>query len=103
MYSTRVWIAVALAAVGLFINSQSARAESAKDLVGKAIEAHGGADTIKRYPAGRATSKGKINILGMEIAFDAETIYQLPDQGKNTLKIDVVGQKITVLQIFNGG
>jgi hypothetical protein len=95
------WVVLSVCAV--LIAGGAATAETAKDILDKAIAAHGGADAIKKYPAGKATSKGKINIMGLEVPLEGETLYQLPDLGKNILKLDVGGQKINVVQVFNGG
>ena len=93
---------VAWAGVLLFAGT-SVRAESAREVLDKAIVAHGGSDAIKKFAAGKITSKGKINIMGLEVALEGETVYQLPDLGKNTLKLDVGGMKISVVQVFNAG
>lgn len=80
----------------------AASGQSAREILDKAIAAHGGAETIKKYPAARATSKGTISIMGLEVSFEGETVYQLPDMGKNVLKLDVGGNKVSVVQILNG-
>jgi hypothetical protein len=101
MRKSFVW--VALAAVSVLAAGAVARAQSAKDILDKAITAHGGAETLKKYPAGKTTSKGKINIMGLEVATEGETVFQMPDLGKNKLSLDVGGQKVSVIQVFNAG
>ena len=101
MSTPNFWIA--LSAIALLTASEPGRAAAPKEILEKAIEAHGGADLLKKYPAAQATAKGKMNILGMEVVMEEETLYQLPDKEKNTLKLEVGGQKITVVQIYNAG
>src|SRR5262245_45784769 len=98
----RKWT-IALCAVSVLILGNVARAQTAKEIVEKAITAHGGADALKKYPAGKANSKGKISIMGLEVAMEGETTFQLPDLLKNNLKLDIGGMKIDVLQIYNAG
>jgi hypothetical protein len=94
----------ALLAICAFIGAGNrADAETAKEVIQKAIDAHGGADNLKKYPAAKVMSKGKLNILGMELAFESDSTFQLPDLLKNVLKLDVMGMKIEVVQIYNAG
>lgn len=101
MRKSFVW--VALSAAAILVAAATAQAESAKEILDKAIAAHGGADVLKKYPAGKATTTGKINIMGLEVAMEGETIYQLPDLGRNKLTLDIGGNKVKVVQVFNGG
>ena len=87
----------------LFGWNPSARAESDKEVIEKAIEAHGGAALFKKYPAGQATSKGKMTLLGMEVTMTSEGTYLLPDMYKNVLTLEVANQNVTVTQIYNAG
>lgn len=87
----------------LFVACGRSEAETANEIVQKAIEAHGGADNLNKYKAAKETSKGKITIMGLEMSFDSESVHMLPDRLKNVIKLDVSGQKISIVQIFNGG
>src|SRR5262245_31033784 len=80
----------------------SSRAETAKEVIQKAVDAMGGAETNKKYPAARATNKGKISVMGLEIELEGEAAYMLPDKAKTTMKMEVLGQKVNVVQIVNG-
>jgi hypothetical protein len=93
-------IVTALAAV---LPSQRASAETAKEIVQKAIEAHGGADNLKKYPGVQMKSKGKMSVLNMDVDIESEETILLPDQFKNVMKMTVFGQKAEVVQIFNAG
>jgi hypothetical protein len=78
-------------------------AETAKEIVQKAIDAHGGLDNLKKYPAAKITSKGKMTMMGAEINVEAEETFQMPDQFKSVMKMDFAGQKIAIEQIINSG
>ena len=87
----------------LFGWNPSARAETAKEVIEKAIEAHGGAALFKKYPAVKGTSKGTMNLQGLELAMTSETTYFLPDKYKSLLTLEVGNQKVNVSQIYNAG
>jgi hypothetical protein len=84
-------------------SSNSFAADSAKEIVEKAIEAHGGAANLKKYSAAKSSSKGTLYILGQEIPIVIESTYQQPDKLKNVLKLDFMGQKTNLVQIYNAG
>lgn len=99
----RFMYGVLCATAVILIQGRPAQAETAKEIVQKAIDAHGGLDALKKYPGGKMSFKGKMSIMGLEVTLDGETLYLLPDQFKNTMKMDVLGQKVAVEQIVNGG
>jgi hypothetical protein len=101
MRSSIAWSMLAIAAI--LTSSRHVEAETAKEIVQKAIDAHGGLDNMKKYPAAKITAKGKMTIMGAEIAVDGEETFQMPDQFKSVMKIDFGGQKIAIEQIINGG
>src|SRR4051794_37709522 len=68
-----------------------ARAETAKEVIQKAIDAMGGADTIKKYPGAKSSTKGKLSVMGLEVELEGETTYLLPDKAKTVMKIEVLG------------
>ncbi|MCE9530513.1 MAG: hypothetical protein K8T89_05190 [Planctomycetes bacterium] len=91
-----------LAACFVFAAVPAARAETAKEVIEKAIVAHGGADNLKKITAGKLTSDAKMTYMGLEIAIEAESTFHHPDKFKNVLKMDALGKKITMNQIVNG-
>jgi hypothetical protein len=78
-------------------------AQTAKEIIQKAIDAHGGLDNLKKYPGAKATEKGKMTIMNLEATIESEETYLLPDQFKSVMKIEVLGQKQAVTQIFSAG
>lgn len=89
--------------VGLIASPSVVLAQTAKEVVEKAIEAHGGLDNLKKYPAAQAKMKGTISIMNLSVPIEGESTYALPDMGKNTMTMDLLGQKISVSQVINNG
>ncbi len=75
---------------------------SLKAVIEKAIKAHGGKENIEKFKAITTKLKGKANAQGMAFDFTMEIMAQEPDKSKVTMDIDVMGQKINVLEIVNG-
>jgi hypothetical protein len=98
----RVFVLSALAA-GLTLGAGPARAQDAKAIIEKAIGAHGGATNLDKYKAGRLTSKGNIDLGGTDIEFTGETVFQLPDKQKTTIKAKANEMEFMVVQLVNGG
>jgi hypothetical protein len=81
----------------------STRADDAvRDLVDKAIQAHGGAATIDKYPAGRAKAKGTIILQGAEYPFLLERVYQMPGKLRITSEMEIQRIKRPVTCVVNG-
>jgi hypothetical protein len=81
----------------------AARADDARDIINKAIKAHGGKEAMSKYKGGKTSNKGKITLpmIG-ETDFTREVVYMLPDKFKETLELDIGGNKISVVTIGNG-
>jgi hypothetical protein len=90
-------IAVVFAAAGIV-----AADEKAEAVVKKAIEAHGGADALNKYKAGRFNMKGQIPVMGTETEFTGDIAYAIPGKAKVNIYLEVMGMKVTVSQILNG-
>jgi hypothetical protein len=73
-----------------------------KALLARAITAHGGAENLNKYQAASSRGTGKVHIMGMDIDYSDTTHVQAPDKLRQELMIEVMGQKINILQIFNG-
>lgn len=76
------------------------RADEVKDLLDKAIKAHGGEDKLAKIKAIRTKTKGTIE-LGGGLAFTQEVLVQLPDQLKETMELNVMGNQVRVVTIIN--
>lgn len=87
----------------LFGTAPAKAADEPKDIIEKAIKAHGGADVLLKYKATQAKNKGKIDIPGVgEVEFTQENATMQPDKLKESLELTVAGQKVSVLTLVNG-
>ena len=96
----RRWVfglAVAFAAAGV-----AAADEKAEAVVKKGIEAHGGADALNKYKAGKLKMKGEISMLGMDFEFTGSLAYVLPDRYKLDVNAEIMGMKLVVTQVVKG-
>jgi len=84
----------------------AARADQPKDVkevLDKVIEAHGGADLLKKYQAERSKAKGTITFMNIDIEFTSETVSMLPDSSKTTVDASFGGNAAKIVQIYNNG
>ncbi|HEX5273062.1 MAG TPA: hypothetical protein VFW33_21345, partial [Gemmataceae bacterium] len=94
-----------LLSAALLLAPVAARAadDDAKAIIAKALKAHGGKEALEKYKAGQAKNKGKITIPGAgEVEFTQETAYMMPDKFKETLNLEVGGQKVNIVTLANG-
>lgn len=93
-----------LSAVALAAFAPAARAaDEPKDVVAKAVKAHGGEDYLTRHKAVQVSEKGKINVPGVgEVEFTGEMAYVLPDKFKHGLEFEAGNQKIRIVALMNG-
>lgn len=78
-------------------------ADTAKDILEKAVTAHGGADLLTKHKAGQLKAKGKLSLPGVgDIEFTQEASFMLPDKFKESMEMTILGQNISVLTIANG-
>lgn len=73
-----------------------------REIVAKAIKAHGGADVLKKLPATVTKTKGKFYGLGEAIDYTGETAVQLPDRIRTEVAGTANGQEFKFLQVVNG-
>jgi hypothetical protein len=96
----RLWllgVVAVLAAAGV-----SAADDKSDAVVKKAIEAHGGADTLNKYTAGKFTMKGDISVMGMDLQFSGDMGYTT-DKYRMNIEMKVMDMTITVRQVMAGG
>jgi hypothetical protein len=78
-------------------------ADDPKEVIAKAIKAHGGEETLAKLQAGQSRNKGKINLPGVgEVEFTQDVSYMLPDKLKDSLELQIAGQKVSVLTLVSG-
>src|SRR3954469_18794125 len=93
--------ALAMGLLAVFAG-RSAAQDDAKEIVKKAIAAHGGADKLEKFKGSKSSGKGTIALMGMDLEFTTDVISQYPDKQKTTVKLEVMGNAITILQMING-
>src|SRR5262249_45019488 len=75
-----------------------------KDIVAKAIKAHGGEEFLSKHKAVQTSEKGKIDVPGVGMVdFTEESVYMLPDKFKHTIEFQAMNAKIRVVALINGG
>jgi hypothetical protein len=88
--------------VGVLVLAAGVRADDdVKAIITKAIKAHGGEEVKNKYKAGQMKVKGKIELLG-GLEFTQESSYMLPDKFKESIDMEVMGQKVHVVTVYNG-
>src|SRR5262249_20154870 len=96
-------IALFVGAVVLFSAPAARAAEQPKEIIEKAIKAHGGAEFLTKHKAAKSRAKGKVDTPGVgEGEFTQETCYMAPDKIKDRYELTIAGQKMTVLTVVNG-
>lgn len=96
----RRWIAGTT--VALLAASISVADEKAEAVVKKAIDAHGGADALNKYKAGRFQIKGELPIMGKETEFTGDAAFAIPGKTKMNINLEFMGQKLAITQLVNG-
>ncbi|QJX00572.1 hypothetical protein [Frigoriglobus tundricola] len=78
-------------------------ADEPKDLLAKAIKAHGGEEHLTKTRAAQIKTKGKIDLPGVgEVDFTQESSHMFPDKFRDTLEFKVMGQDVSVFTLING-
>jgi hypothetical protein len=96
----RSYLSAAL--VGVLVLAAGARADDdSKAVITKAIKAHGGEEVKNKFKAGQTKAKGKIEILG-GLEFTQESSFMLPDKFKEAIDMDIMGQKVHVVTVYDG-
>src|SRR4029079_1897999 len=62
----------------------------------------GGAETLKKYKASKATISGEMSLAGMNMTFTGTTANEFPSKFRLNLETSIMGQKLEVLQIVSG-
>jgi len=91
---------VVSAGILLGLSAFAVRGAEPQAVIDKAIKAFGGEEKLGKK-AGQAKSKGMIEIAG-PVKFTQEVSFQLPDKFKETLDMDIMGQKVNVITVYNG-
>ncbi len=73
-----------------------------KDLLDRAIKAHGGEANLTKYPATTFKMKGKFYGMGEGIDYSGDMAVYLPAKFRFNFNFDIMGVKIKVAQVING-
>lgn len=73
---------------------------AARAVVDKAIKAHGGADTLAKFPASTAKFKGTFHGMGQGIPFTGETASHKGDRHRFEVTVEAGGQKFQLGHVF---
>lgn len=95
----RWFMGVAIALVAAGIASADDKAEA---VVKKGIDAHGGADNLNKYRAGRFKMKGDLHVMGLDLEITGTLAYSLPDRYRMDIDTEVMGQKVSINQTVKG-
>jgi len=95
-----------LAAVLLVAFAPAVRAadDDPKEIVARAVKAHGGEEFLTKHQAVQTSEKGKINVPGLgEVDFTDDSAYMLPDKSKNTIEFEAMNLKVRFVAMSNAG
>ncbi|AWM38428.1 hypothetical protein C1280_16470 [Gemmata obscuriglobus] len=94
---------MSVAALVIALAPAARAADEPKDVIAKAIKAHGGEELLTKQKAGQTKSKGKLDLPGVgEVDYSQDVMYMLPNKFKDQMELKVMGQTINVLTIING-
>jgi hypothetical protein len=92
------------AAVLVLLPASARAADDPKELIARAIKAHGGEDALGKYRAGQMSAKGKLVFPNLgDVEYVGQASYQLPDKFKEAAEVTIGGQTIRIVTIVNGG
>jgi len=82
----------------------TARADDAdaKAIVDKALRAHGGADTLAKFPANTSKFKGTVHTMGQAFPFTGEVATQGADRVKVDFEAEAGGMKFRFVSVVSG-
>lgn len=73
----------------------------AKEVLTKAIEAHGGEAELKKLDGTSMKMKGTVHVMGMELAFTGDAASSGIDKRRMDLEMEIMNQKIRVSNVVN--
>ena len=77
--------------------------DAAEILIDKAIAAHGGAESLRKYPAALCKVRGELAIPPGKVPFTGTLIYEIPERYRITLSMEFEGRQVTLVQTVLGG
>jgi hypothetical protein len=91
-------------ALALFclLGGRAAADDNIKAVIEKAIKAHGGEQNLSKYQALEQKVKGSVSFQGMELQVSGSLVAQFPDKVREELNLEIMGQNITIVHVFDG-
>jgi hypothetical protein len=87
----------------LVIAAAAAGRETPQDVLNRAIQAHGGPEAVKKFPAAKVEAAGKVFVQGVAVPFTTTSAVYLPGRSRLEMTFDVPGGgKTTIVQVVNG-
>src|SRR5437879_5745793 len=96
----RIRLMLTLVTLGLAVGP--AAADDAKAVIEKAIKAHGGEEKLTKFKATKVKAKGTLQLMGVDIEFTAEASAMFPDRYREEIKMDIMGNMLSIVQVFDG-
>src|SRR5262249_48724725 len=81
--------------------AQGQAVDEARAVIEKAIKAHQIKEKSKTT-AYQGKNKGTLFVMGLEIEFTQEIAIQHPNKFKETMQMEVMGNKVNVVSVYNG-
>lgn len=82
--------------------ASAAAQDKPADVVQKAVDAHGGAAALKKFPAGTSKLVGKVITPGGDLGFTGDLAFATPGKVRLVMAIAVGDGKVEVVQVVNG-
>jgi len=78
------------------------RADDPRDVIERALKAHGGLDNLERATASRMAFQGKVPQDNLELTMSGHWLIQAPDKQKLHLHVAISEQKLEAVIVLNG-
>jgi hypothetical protein len=86
----------------LVVGGVASAQDSPRDVIQRAIKAHGGEEKLGRITCDKVKVQGVLHVGNDDVPFSAETFVQMPTQFKNTVTLTINDAKVVLVQILNG-
>lgn len=97
----RIWVASLSMALALAASLRAEGKADAKAVIDKAIKAAGGETNLAKFKAMTWKDKGTFHGLGMPLPYTGAMAIQWPDQSREAIDSEAMGQKFTMIMVVN--
>jgi outer membrane lipoprotein-sorting protein len=99
--SGQKWLTLTIC-VALGAGRADAQETDLRAFIKKAINAHGGAESLNKYHASAAKFKGTVELMGQMREFNGEMSYQSPDKFNIASSLVIANQTFQLVHVSNG-